>query len=149
MRRGLSTQNPIFADFWTFMPYLASKVVTRFGKEFTSLRTCSRGTVSQAAKTTSHTSSFDVIGITLSTSVPPIDQMFSTGLRSDEVPGLGVRMAMAVRYPRIVFDVWEVATSCSEHAVPLPERQNNKNGLLVDLRRSRGRGAAHVSCTPP
>ena len=93
------------------MPYLTSKVVTRFGKEFTSLRTCCCGSVSQAAKTTSCSSSFDAIGITFSTSVPPIDQLFSTELRSDEVPGLGVRMA--VRYPRIVFDVWEVATSCS------------------------------------
>ena len=115
MRRRLSTRNPIFADFWIFMPYLPSKVVTPFGKEFTSLRTCSRGTVSQAAKTTSHTSSFDAIGITFSTSVPTIDHMFSTGLRSDEVPGLGVRMAVPFidRYSRIDFDVWEVAMFCS------------------------------------
>ena len=115
MRREISTRNPIFADFWIFMPCLTSKVVTRFGKELTSLRTCCCGTVSQAAKTTSHNSSFDVIGVTFSTSVPPIDQLFSTELRSDEVPGLGVRMAAPFidQYSRIDFDEWEVATSCS------------------------------------
>ena len=90
MRMGLSTRNPIFADFWIFMPCLASKVVTRFKKEFTSLPTCCCGTVSQAAKTTSHTSSFDAIVITFSTSVPTFDHMLSTGLRSGEFAGLEV-----------------------------------------------------------
>ena len=69
------------------MPFLGSKVFTRFKKESTSLHTCCCGTVSQAAKTTSYTSSFDVIGITFSTSVPTIHHMLSTGLRSGEFAG--------------------------------------------------------------
>ena len=114
MWRGLSTRNPIFADFWIFMPCLTSKVVTRFGKELTSLRTCCCGTVSQAAKTTSHTSSFDVIGVTFSTSVPTIDHMLSTGLRSGEFAGLvvSVRTHYSDIYFFVIFDACDVALSC-------------------------------------